>query len=105
MTETWEYEAHLPKGSGDVEWRVTAGDDLIAIVDPEMRFGDPEAHARLIAAAPKLLAALKVAQQHAPCQLYADVIAEADGGQVHVHVGVGYCPICKHYGQDCTGAA
>lgn len=21
----------------------------------------------------------------------------------HVHIGVGYCPTCKHYGQDCIG--
>jgi hypothetical protein len=21
----------------------------------------------------------------------------------HKHVGVGYCPVCKHYGWDCTG--
>lgn len=23
--------------------------------------------------------------------------------QVHPHIGVGYCRICKHYGEDCTG--
>jgi hypothetical protein len=21
----------------------------------------------------------------------------------HPHIGVGFCPICKHYGDDCTG--
>lgn len=56
--ETWDYEAHIPHGSADAQWRVVAGADLIATVDPEMVMGDPESHARLIAAAPELLAAL-----------------------------------------------
>jgi hypothetical protein len=33
-------------------YRVVAGSDLIAIVDPEMVMGDPEGHARIITTAP-----------------------------------------------------
>jgi hypothetical protein len=22
---------------------------------------------------------------------------------VHEHIGVGHCPVCNHYGRDCTG--
>jgi len=61
MHETWSFKAHIPHGSGDAEWRVTAGSDLIAIVDPKMVIGDPESHARLIAQAPNLLRRLKEA--------------------------------------------
>ncbi len=52
--ETWTYESHCPPNSADAEWRVMAGSDYIALVDPEQVMGDPEGHARLIAAAPQL---------------------------------------------------
>lgn len=56
----WKYEVHIPHGSADAEWRVVAGDgSVIATADPEMCLEDPEAIARLMAAAPKLLATVK----------------------------------------------
>ena len=38
-----------------------------------------EADARIIAAAPDMLEALKIAQAHSPCELYAAAISKAEG--------------------------
>lgn len=70
----WTYEAHIPHGSGDAEWRVIdAQGNVVAIVDPNMlcdnetTFAEPQA--RLIASAPELLAALKVAAPYVEAEL------------------------------------
>jgi len=60
----WTYEAHIPHGSGDAEWRVIdAQGNVVAIVDPNMLCDNEttcaEPQARLIASAPELLAAAK----------------------------------------------
>lgn len=42
--------AHIPRGSGDAEWRVMRGKHIAATVDPAMAACDPEHDARRIAA-------------------------------------------------------
>jgi hypothetical protein len=31
------------------------------------------------------------------------VLYDGPIGNKHEHIGVGHCPVCNHYGRDCTG--
>ena len=54
----WSADVHVPRGSADAEWRIHGGRELVAIVNDDEY---TEANARLIAAAPEMLEALKQA--------------------------------------------
>lgn len=41
MKTRFEVRAHIPRGSGDAEYRIMSGDAIIATVDPMMELTDP----------------------------------------------------------------
>ena len=55
----WQYELHIPPHSADGFWQVLDAENVIANVDPNEAYPNPEDLCCLIAAAPELLSILK----------------------------------------------
>lgn len=41
MKTRFKVEAHIPRGSGDAEWRIMHGKTVVAIIDPNMDMDEP----------------------------------------------------------------